>query len=80
MRRSVIVAVCLLLAAALFTGCSGVQMTPPYRAETERMNNRLLELNKRCQAGDAEACKEGLRIATVHVERIVDAMHGRESD
>ena len=76
MKRMIItlVLVCLLM------GCSGVQMSPPYRAETERMNNRLTELNKRCQAGDAEACKEGLRIAAVHVERIVDALHGRESD
>ena len=75
MRRIIItlLIVCLL-------GCSQVQMSPPYRVETERMNNRLIELNKRCQAGDAEACKEGLRIAAVHVERIVDAMAGRESE
>lgn len=76
MKRTIIIA----LVAVLLAGCSAVQMSPPYRAETERMNSRLVELNKRCQAGDAEACKEGLRIAAVHVERIVDAMHGRESD
>ena len=75
MRRIILVGVCLLLA-----GCSAVQMSPPYRAETERMNNRLIELDRRCQAGDLESCSEGLRIATVHVERIVDALHGRESD
>lgn len=75
-RKFLIVIVLLCLCA----GCSGVQMSLAYRAETEKMNNRLIELNKRCQAGDAEACKEGLRIATVHIERVVDAMHGRESD
>lgn len=65
----------------MFTaGCSQVQMSPSYRLETERMNNRLQELNKRCQAGDNEACKEGLRIATTHVQYIVDAIHGRESE
>lgn len=70
----------ILLVSILVASCSAVQMSPPYRAETERMSSRLTELNKRCQDGDADACKEGLRIATVHVERIVDAMHGRESD
>ena len=78
MKKVAILLMCLL--AISLAGCSDVQMSPLYRVETERMNNRLVELNNRCQAGDAEACKEGLRIATVHVERIVDAMHGRESD
>lgn len=77
MARKIIL---VLAVVCLFAGCSDVQMSPLYRAETERMNNRLVELNNRCQAGDAEACKVGLRIATTHVERIVDAMHGRESD
>lgn len=55
-------------------------MSAPYRAQTEATAVRLTELNRRCQSGDNEACKDGLRVATVHVKRIVDAMHGRESE
>lgn len=76
MKRKLLLISCLVILAA---GC-GVYMSPQYRSETERMNNRLAELNRRCQEGDPNACSEGLRIASVHVERICDAMAGRESE
>lgn len=72
--------VIVLVLCALIAGCSGVYMDPAYRAETELMNNRLAELNERCQAGDADACRKSSSIATVHVKRILDAVHGRESE
>jgi len=71
MRRIVIVAVCLLLA-----GCSAVQMSPPYRQTVESSAIRVSELNKRCQAGDEQACKEGLDAASKTLDLIVEAMEG----
>lgn len=76
MRRKILILLCLVSLAA---GC-GVYMSPQYRAETERMNIRLAELDRRCQGGDPNACSDGLRIASVHVRRICDAMAGREGE
>lgn len=76
MRRIVIVAVCLLLLA----GCSDVQMTPPYRYAVKMSAIRVAELNKRCQAGDQQACKEGLDAASSTLNLIVEAMEGRYDD
>lgn len=69
-------AVCLLLAA----GCSAVQMSPSYRQTVEASAIRVAELNKRCQAGDEAACKEGLDAASKTLNLIVDAMEGNYDD
>lgn len=74
MRRIVIitlVVVCLLLA-----GCPQVQMSPPYRQTLEMSSIRVAELNKRCQAGDTVACKEGLAAASKTLDLLVDGLHG----
>ena len=77
MKRIILI---LMVLVVMSLSCSQVQMTAPYRAQTEATAIRLTELNKRCQAGDSEACKEGLRVATDHVNYIVDAIYGRESE
>lgn len=61
-------------------GCSQVQMSPPYRQAVEASAIRVAELNKRCQAGDAAACKEGLDAASSTLNLIVDAMEGNYGD
>jgi len=61
-------------------GCSAVQMTPPYRQTVQMSAIRVAELNKRCQAGDAAACKEGLDAASSTLNLIVDALEGRYDD
>lgn len=55
-------------------------MTPPYRQTVEMSAIRVAELNRRCQTGDAEACKEGLEAASKTLDLIVDAMEGRYDD
>lgn len=79
MRRTIIVAVCLLL-NILLAGCSQVQMSPPYRQTVKMSAVRVAELNKRCQAGDQQACKEGLSAASSTLNLIVDALEGRDGD
>jgi len=77
MKRIVII--CLFI-CILIAGCGQVTMTAPYRAQTELTAIRLTELNNRCQNGDDQACKEGLKAATDFVNLIVDAMNGKESN
>jgi len=74
MRRIVIT----LLACVLIAGCSGVQMSPAYRQALEISAVNVAELNKRCQEGDNEACKQGLAEASKTLELLVDAAYGRE--
>lgn len=64
----------------LLAGCSEVQMSPPYRQSVQASAIRVAELNKRCQAGDQTACKEGLAAASSTLNLIVDAMEGRYVD
>lgn len=68
----------LLISIVLFcAGCSAVQMSPHYRQAVEASAIRVAELNKRCQAGDEKACKEGLDVASSTLNLIVEAMEGR---
>lgn len=55
-------------------------MSPPYRQTIQSSAVRVAELNKRCQAGDQMACKEGLAAASRTLNLIVDAMEGRYDD
>jgi hypothetical protein len=40
----------------------------------------IAELNRRCQAGNDEACRKGLDVADETLQLIVDAMHGRATE
>ena len=75
MKRMLIVLVVVCLA-----GCSAVRMSPHYRQAVEASAIRVAELNRRCQAGDAEACKEGLDAASSTLDLIVEAMEGNYED
>lgn len=63
-----------------FAGCYGVQMTPRYRQATEMAAITVGALNEECQAGDPNACRDGLDAASETLNLIVDALHGRDSD
>jgi len=78
MRKRIVVA--LLLFCLLIAGCNQVQMSPPYRQSVKMSAIRVAELNKRCQAGDETACKEGLAAASKTLNLIVDATEGRYED
>ena len=67
----------LILSILLISGCSKVQMSPEYRQVTEMSAINVAELNRRCQDGDAEACKQGLSKASETLNLLVDALHGR---
>jgi len=67
-----------LLIVLLISGCnSKVQMSSEYRQVTEMSAINVAELNRRCQDGDSEACKEGLSEASETLSLLVDALHGR---
>lgn len=61
-------------------GCSQVTMAPHYAQGVELAAIDIAELNRRCQAGDDEACRKGLAVADETMQLIVDAMHGRTSE
>ena len=79
MKKTEIIICCiiLLLLAFLF-GCRLVQMSPEYAKELESSAVRVEVLNKRCQAGDDLACRQGLRVASETLNLLVDAMYGVE--
>jgi uncharacterized protein YceK len=76
MRRITII----LLICAFIAGCSQVQLSPPYRQTLEISSVNVAELNKRCQAGDNEACKEGLAKASKTLDLLLDAAYGRSAE
>lgn len=65
------------LVVLLFVGCSKVQMSPSYRQALEKSAINVAELNRRCQAGDPNACKQGLATASETLDLLVDALRGR---
>lgn len=71
-----------LLCAGLFTlsGCRAVTMGSEYRRQVEVATAAVTELDKRCQNGDEEACREGLAQSARTLSLIVDAMNGVESE
>ena len=67
----------ILFVCMLFAGCSKVQLSPPYQQALEISAVNVAELNKRCQASDNEACKEGLAEASRTLDLLVEATYGR---
>lgn len=61
-------------------GCSKVTMSPDYARQVTMAQITVAELNRRCQAGDELACKEGLRAASTTLSLIVDAMEGKAGE
>jgi len=61
----------------LFAGCSGVQMAPWYATRTRMAAIHVKALNRACQAGDPNACRDGLAAANDILGQIVDALDGR---
>jgi len=76
---AVIVLAAILLGIAM-SGCKPIQMHPEYAQQVELAAIDVAELNRRCQAGDAEACRAGLAEAARTLQLIVDAMHGEPSE
>ena len=75
MKKLIVVLVVLFI-----SGCSRVQMSPPYRQTVTMSAISVSELNRRCQDGDNQACKEGLSAASKTLNLIVDALEGRYDD
>lgn len=76
MKRKI--GITIVLAAMLFVGCSQVQMSPAYRQELLMSNILIQSLNQDCQAGDPNACKEGLAESARIVQLLVDAVQGTD--
>lgn len=70
----------LIMLAVVLSGCSQVQMSPPYRAALESSAINVAELSGRCQAGDDTACKQGLMQASETLNLLVDGLHGNGGD
>ena len=61
---------------ALSMSCSQVQLSPAYRQNLEMTNVVVQSLNADCQAGDPNACAEGLAESAQILQMLVDAVHG----
>lgn len=63
----------------LFVGCSQVQMTQAYRQQLQMATALVSSLNADCQAGDPNACKQGLAEAARTLQLFLDAADGVSS-
>ena len=72
---AIVLAVLALMIVAV-GGCSQVQMSPAYKQELIMSNIVVQSLNADCQAGDPNACKEGLAESAKILQLLVDAATG----
>ena len=77
MRRTIVAAA---LVVILLAGCSKVRMSADYAKTLEMSEVVVAELNARCQAGDPNACEQGLAEASKTLSLLVDALHGKGAD
>ena len=70
-------AVLLLCAMLIAGGCSQVQMSPQYRQQLLMSNALVQSLNGDCQAGDPNACRDGLNESAKTLQKLVDAVDVR---
>jgi len=73
MRKLIVIILILLI-----VGCSQVQMSAGYREQLESSAIVVAELNRRAQAGDVEAAKRGLNVASETLNLLVAGLHGTE--
>jgi len=69
--------VLLLCAMLIAGGCSQVQMSPQYRQQLLMSNALVQSLNGDCQAGDPNACRDGLNESAKTLQKLVDAVDVR---
>ena len=70
----------LIAVGIVLTGCSQVQMSPAYQQELYMSNVLVQSLHADCQAGDPNACKEGLNESAQILQLLVDAVEGRATE
>jgi hypothetical protein len=68
------------LALLFLVGCmpttGPIQMDPVLQAHVELAATTTAEFNRRCQAGDPNACSTGLALSSETLDIIVDGLHG----
>lgn len=64
----------IVLVLVLIVGCGEVQMSPRMQQVTRMSAINVANMNKDCQAGNDESCKQGLAEAARTLELIVEAM------
>ena len=69
-------AICLVV---MLSGCGKVWMSAEYKEQMEMSNVVIQSLNADCQAGDPNACRQGLAESAEIVQLIVDAANGVDS-
>jgi len=75
MRKFLVTIIILLL----MIGCSQVQMSPAYHQQLIMATALVNGLNDDCQAGDPNACKEGLNEAAKTLQLFLEAADARYS-
>ena len=74
MKRITFIAIVFML---IVTASCNVSMSPQYQQDLEVNAKLINELNDMCQAGDPEACSQGLAKAARTVNLILNASYGR---
>ena len=74
-----VIIVVLLVVAMLCVSCEEAYLPPNVEIEVYQNEAFVAELNRRCQAGDPNACSEGLDRAAKVLTLIVDALEGEGS-
>jgi len=74
-----ILIICAILFVTCFSGCMPIprpiNMGPVLEAQVELAATTTAEFNRRCEAGDPNACSTGLRLSSETLQIIVDGLH-----
>ena len=80
-KRLFIISIIAIFIVSIIAGCNGEAHLPP-NVETEvyMAEAFVSEMNERCQAGDPNACSNGLVRSAEILTLIVDALEGKGSE
>jgi len=81
MKKKIVVFSILMMFFVLnIISCQEAYLPPNVSTEVYLAEALVTELNERCQAGDPNACCEGLNKAATTLTLVVDALEGKGSD
>jgi hypothetical protein len=78
-KSKIVVFLLLISLGLILCGCGKVHMSADYARQVEMAAVNCAVLNERCQAGDEQACMDGLNLAAETLNLIVDGMHNVSS-
>jgi len=80
MKRVFVILMITMFAVLNIAGCNESYLAPNIKTEVYLAEGFVTEMNERCQAGDPNACSEGLNRASKILTLVIDALEGKGSE